>query len=440
MTTPVEDAFNRSGVRQRAGLWTRLRRRSAQALRETVGPEGFVALRSVFRVTLRVARSCQKLTFALRYSEDYWLGRRGYDIVFLLSAPQYWSNVTFVVKELRHQRPDLRLAVTHAGPKNSIPEFLRLAEVTTIANVNANTSSTIKTKIMYSVVPDLSGFVTLHRPRSATLVCAPYSLNTIDGTYPDYAFDTFDYIFCQGPDHIAAFRKLALRRPALAGRQLVPAGYPKLDLILESTRAQSSPRERSAAPTVVYAPTHAYEPNDKLASLRRHGEAIVDSLLRQRCRVIFRPHAASLYDAAEREVVGRILARHERDSDFSYDSRPEYSDSYSRADLMVTDVSGTGFTFSFGFGKPTVFFVSDAEAERGLSGLQFEARHRIGCVVRTIDELEREATQLSERDMRAEIEQFRNEAIFNVGNAAANIAERLDEILSNREPIGALRL
>ena len=129
---------------------------------------------------------------------------------------------------------------------------------------------------MYSVVPDLSGFVTLHRPRSATLVCAPYSLNTIDGTYPDYAFDTFDYIFCQGPDHIAAFRKLALRRPALAGRQLVPAGYPKLDLILELTRAQSSPRERSAAPTVVYAPTHAYEPNDKLASLRRHGEAIVE--------------------------------------------------------------------------------------------------------------------------------------------------------------------
>ena len=130
----------------------------------------------------------------------------------------------------------------------------------------------------------------------------------------------------------------------------------------------------------------------------------------------------------------KLWAESSRDTNairtFRMISRPEYSDSYSRADLMVTDVSGTGFTFSFGFGKPTVFFVSDAEAERGLSGLQFEARHRIGCVVRTIDELEREATQLSERDMRAEIEQFRNEAIFNVGNAAANIAERLDEILS----------
>lgn len=437
MTAPVEDAFNRPGVRRRAGLRSRFRRRWARTLREALGPKAFGALRSASRATLRVA---PRLTFALCCSEDYRLSRRGYDIVFLLLGPQFWPNVRPVVKELQRRRPDLRLAVTHPGPRDSIPALLRLAEVTTIANVSMRTSSAIKTKIMYCTAPDLAGFVTLHRRRSAKLVCAPYSLNTIDGTYPDYAFDTFDYIVCQGPDHIAAFRKLALKRPTLAGKQLIPAGYPKLDVIIDSMRAQSPPRERSTTRTVVYAPTHAYEPNDKLTSLRRHGEAIVDSLLRQRYRVIFRPHVASLYDDAEGEAVGRILAQHGHDVAFSYDSGSDYSESYSRADLMVTDVSGTGFTFSFGFGKPAVFFVADAKAEQGLSGLQFEARHRIGCVVRTIDELVRETARLCERDMSAEIEQFRNEAIFNVGTSAANIAERLEEMLSDREPIAAVRL
>ena len=100
---------------------------------------------------------------------------------------------------------------------------------------------------------------------------------------------------------------------------------------------------------------------------------------------------------------------------------------------MVTDVSGTGFTFSFGFGKPTIFFAPNAEAERGLSGIQFEARHRIGALVRSVDEMIEKTSELCHSDMTDEIKRFRDEAIFNVGKSAAYITTCLEDILSGRE-------
>jgi hypothetical protein len=111
----------------------------------------------------------------------------------------------------------------------------------------------------------------------------------------------------------------------------------------------------------------------------------------------------------------------------------DYTETYSSADLMVTDLSGTGFTFSFSFGRACVFFSANEEAERGLRGIQFEARHRIGALVRDINEMIEKTSELCNRDMTEEIERFRDETVFNVGNSAAYIVDCLEDILSGRE-------
>jgi hypothetical protein len=100
---------------------------------------------------------------------------------------------------------------------------------------------------------------------------------------------------------------------------------------------------------------------------------------------------------------------------------------------MVTDLSGTGFTFSFGFGRPCIFFLPSEEAERGLRGIQFDARHRMGALVRDIDKLIEKVSELCDRDMANEIEQFRNETVFNVGKSAPYIVDCLEDILAGRE-------
>jgi CDP-glycerol glycerophosphotransferase (TagB/SpsB family) len=179
---------------------------------------------------------------------------------------------------------------------------------------------------------------------------------------------------------------------------------------------------------VVYAPTHICKPNERLTSLRQHGEAIINALLAEGHRVIFRPHPYSFSDQ-DRSVIGRICRLHGSNLNFSLDENRDYVECYALADLMVTDLSGTGFSFSLSFNRPCIFFSPNAESERGLRGIQFEARHRIGAVVRNIDEMIEKTSELCRRDMTDEIKRFRDEAVFNVGKSAAYIVNCLEDIL-----------
>jgi hypothetical protein len=451
MITPIQNALklSRGAMRRASGpvetavdtaaamppgrpFFVQLRMSSAKFLRATLRPDTFNYLRGAFRRSLRMIGAERRLSFPLLYPADYKLAKQGYDVVFLLYAPQLWPNIKLVVNELRSRHPDLRLGMTFCGPRDKIPDYLQAPGVTIICNFVAYSSYALNTKIIYTPHPILDEFMSsFHRPRGAKLICAPYSLNTIDGTFTEDAFDMYDYILCQGPDHIVSFQKLALNRPALSGTKLVPAGYPKLDLTL--AMGKQRPARQSTKTTVVYAPTHAYLPNENLTSLLRYGESIVNALLTEGYRVIFRPHGASLSNDDERPVVQRIRKAHAGDPDFSFDGRDSYTDSYSLADLMVTDLSGTGFSFGFGFGKPAIFFAPDANAEQGMSGLQFEGRDRIGALVRNVDQLIRKASELRQRNMAAEIEQFRSEAVYNVGDSAAYISTCLEDILSGRD-------
>src|SRR5262249_26985512 len=148
------------------------------------------------------------------------------------------------------------------------------------------------------------------------------------------------------------------------------------------------------------------------------------ALLAKGHRVFFRPHPISFLDQ-DRSVIDRICRLHAGNLDFSVDANRDYTESYSLADLMVTDTSGTGFSFSFSFGRPCIFFSPNAEAERELRGIQFEARHRIGGVVRDVDEMIEKTSELRNRNMADEIERFRNESIFNVGKSARYIVDCL---------------
>src|SRR5262249_1743774 len=156
-------------------------------------------------------------------------------------------------------------------------------------------------------------------------------------------------------------RERACRHPGLLGKRLLPAGYPRLDHMLASHSAKRRPIARSTRSTVVYAPTHIFKPNEGLTSLRQHGEAIINALLAKGHRVFFRPHPISFLDQ-DRSVIDRICRLHAGNLDFSVDANRDYTESYSLADLMVTDTSGTGFSFSFSFGRPCIFFSPNAEA------------------------------------------------------------------------------
>ena len=378
----------------------------------------------------RVVKACvgaenswrlQRIFFPLLYPAEYKLARKQFDVLFFCDLPYRWQSIKLVVEESRHRRNDLRLGVAFTGSREELPpDSLNLASISTIAHVTTGVLNLFDTRILYTT----GSAPPLMMPPKARVVHSLISMLSLDGFFLDHSFDAHDYILCGGVHHFESFRKLAFRRPALLGKKLLPAGYPKLDLMLASHSTKRRPTDQSVRSTVVYAPTHS-------VALRHHGETIINALLAQGHRVIFRPHPFSL--EGDRLVIDRICQLCAGNPNLSLDASEDYTQSYSLADLMVTDFSGTGFTFSFSFSRPCIFFAPNADAERGLSGIQFDSRHRIGALVRDIDEMIEKTSELCNRDMADEIERFRDETVFNVGKSAAYIVDCLEDILSGRE-------
>jgi hypothetical protein len=381
--------------------------------------------------TRRLIYAGRRLLFRLRHRAEHRLVQRPCDVLFCCD-PARWQNVKLVIQELARQRPDLSLAVAFPGSSSSMQDLSSMPRIAAIPHATLYTLPLFTTRLLYLPIPDLPAEL---RPAKAAVVHGLMSLASMDGIYLDHYFDSFDYVLCGGPHHIEALRKLALRRPSLAGLRMLAAGYPKLDLML----AASERKRPSPGPTAVYAPTHVIPSNERLASLRRHGERIVRTLLAGGYRVIFRPHPISFVDE-DRALVDRIAASHADNPRFSLDRSKDYTRTYSSADLMVTDLSGTGFTFSLTFTRPCIFFAADEEAERGLNGAQFDDRHRIGAVARSDAQLLQQAAELLRADRTEDLVRFRDEFVFNVGKSATYIASALEDILAGREPPAAIRL
>lgn len=270
-----------------------------------------------------------------------------------------------------------------------------------------------------------------HFPARAKRVHFLVSLTSLEGVYDESMFDHYDAIACAGRHQVEEFEALGRRR-GWQGKALLPVGYPKLDgqrrQLADSPLAP--PKE---ALTVVFAPTHAYYVNQGYSVLRNHGEQIVEALLADDVRVVFRPHVESWRDQ-DRSVVEGIVERFGTHPAFTVDRSGNYFDQYAQTNLMLTDISGTGFTYAFTFGRPALFFAPDAEQERGKRGIQFERRDNIGLVVRGIDELV-PRLRLAQRHCRFlhdQIAQFRDWLLFNIGNSEASFVEMADALVAGR--------
>ena len=228
--------------------------------------------------------------------------------------PMRWQNLKLVVEELARRHPEQHLAVAVAGGREDMPDLGCAEGVTAIAHATLGTLPAFKTRILYLPVPDLPRSL---RPAGAVVVHGLMSMASMDGLYLDHHFDGFDYVLCGGPHHIDGLRKLALRRPSLAGLRLVPAGYPKLDLMLAAIRPRVP--TAGAAATAVYAPTHVIATNEKLASLRRYAERIVATSSRSEVSRAFSGHIRCPSWTRDRPLVERIAAAHGDDPKFSLD-------------------------------------------------------------------------------------------------------------------------
>ncbi|WP_082915031.1 CDP-glycerol glycerophosphotransferase family protein [Paramagnetospirillum marisnigri] len=241
---------------------------------------------------------------------------------------------------------------------------------------------------------------------------------------------TMDYVFVPSEPSMAATKRVftmfdqagvAPLKPV----QLVPMGYPRLDANRRAFAAVA--REEK---TLVYAPTMTLESWQEYASVARWGRGIIDTL-RQSFpdhTVIFRPHPNSHTNPAVAALMQEVadLPGCEVDAITS-----DYMTTYGRARMLVTDMSGTAFTFAFTTGRPVVFFSPNDAAARAANPdvTYFQLRDRVGLVAECLEDLPTRVRAAMDPAFQAHAAELCRQTIYNLGASEDRFLDLLPTVL-----------
>jgi hypothetical protein len=360
----------------------------------------------------------------LRYIAKPYVNSK-FTIIFYCYFPSHYQNIKGIPSLIKKYNSSAKVLLLTNYQSN---EYFHseVDDVKVVQGVNYHACRLLCANIFVTPMVGLSPCTV---PFGAKSIHFLVSLAGLEGVYLDYHFDGWDYVFCASEDQVSDFIKLSQRRN-IRGLTLIRGGYPKLDdQILSASKAGYTMH----AKTVVYAPTHVYEGNSQLASLLTHGEDIVATLLDNKYTVIFRPHPASFMHSVDMLVIESICSRFNDNPYFTLDKSKDYTKTYMQAAAMVTDLSGTGFTYSLSLGRPSIFFSHNKNAECKLDGLHFKDRDRIGFVVRTVDELTsylQVAIDESEK-WNYLIMKYRENLIFNLGDSKNYFTSITEKIVNS---------
>ncbi len=237
--------------------------------------------------------------------------------------------------------------------------------------------------------------------------------------------DMVDYMFVPGPSVMKGFSHKLMKNVCF-----IPGGYFKLDGNIKRFHAYKDMEVKS----IIYAPTVINDVLRKHHSQPLYGIKIVKALLEnfRDYTIIFRPHPHSISDV---DTLAIVEAFH-TDERFIFDNNPsDYIYNYSRSKLMVTDISGTAFTYAFTTLRPVVFFsVDEAHAEADMGGVSyFKDRCKIGAVVENIEELIATVNAyLTYYDNATKsVEAFRAISVYNVESSENYFMNNLSYILED---------
>lgn len=278
--------------------------------------------------------------------------RRG-DYVFFLSQPSHAQNIIQIISEIPR---DKFLIVKNYS--KSIDDGIS-TDINCIRWYGFDLKP-LKPKILITPHVSFPRKMTLANTKIIHLII---SLMPLENVYLEDAFDDPDYIAVATNYQIQSFLKLASKRPdKLKGKHLLPIGYPKIDSIIKRNYNNPSSFE-SRKNVVLLAPTHRYSGNENVALANSEISSLIAAILRLDYNLIYRPHPVSFN--SDSDFIREIEKRYAQDAKFTLDDSIDYFETYSHSDVMITDYSGTGLTFAWGFNKRAIFYTSEQNSVFG---------------------------------------------------------------------------
>lgn len=263
-------------------------------------------------------------------------------LTFYAESAAYWSTFKPILAALEtlgvessYLTSDEKDPVFTSGFKCVHPRFIG----------KSNTAYTalgfLQTKVFVLTTPGIDVLQIRRSPGVGRYVHVVHAVGDIH-TYKLFSFDYYDAVYCAGPGQVKSLRALESLR-GTRPKELTQLGCPYVDGLVERAKRAAPPQ----AGTVIVAPTWG-----RNGLLTRTGAMIPKMLAQAGYHVILRPHPQSF--VSEPELMDKLAQELLPFDKVEWDRQPDGFASLSRAQLMVSDISGVIFDFAFVFLRPVI--------------------------------------------------------------------------------------
>lgn len=191
--------------------------------------------------------------------------------------------------------------------------------------------------------------------------------------------------------------------------QIVNTGYLKLDHVYKKINSRKV-REDS----ILIAPTSSKFYSD--ANLSKKLDNMINLLLREKYRIIYRPHPMDLTNKGGINLTNLIIEKFKNFPNFEFDVSTSYIESFRKSKFLITDFSGTAYTYSFATEKPVIFYSSlnKLSFRKEINSMYyFKDREKVGYITTNIKDLLKKVKEVDRKKiiLKAKIKNLRKKRI-----------------------------
>ena len=175
--------------------------------------------------------------------------------------------------------------------------------------------------------------------------------------------------------------------------QIVNTGYLKLDHVHKKINLRKVKED-----SILIAPTGSKFYSD--ANLSKKLDKMINLLLEEKYKIIYRPHPGDLTIKGDINLTNLIIEKFKDFPNFEFDISTSYIESYRKSKFLITDFSGTAYTYAFSTEKPVIFYSSLNKLsfiKEIKSMYYFKDRKEVGYVVTNIKDLLKKVKEIDKK-------------------------------------------
>ncbi len=163
-----------------------------------------------------------------------------------------------------------------------------------------------------------------------------------------FSLDYYDAVLCNSDFEHTHIRELELKRN-LPKKELITTGSTYLDY-LKSYFSDKIPIKNEKL-TLLYMPTWGEK-----GSLKTYGAKLIDELLKNDFNIIIRPHPQA--QISEKDLILKLQKKYENNKNLYWDLGT-FMDVLLKADVLISDTSGSMIDWAFLFNKPFLYIQTE---------------------------------------------------------------------------------